>query len=116
VAIDVAADLRAIVASGDFPEATGTLTQGGEDYAFDEAIIVGRSRTQERGNVDREDMRLILVESGVSVQPYADAYLKFTGSDQHWHLLEVTPIAPGGTVAGWRITLSTKSRRDRDLA
>ena len=105
MAIDFAGDLEAIVNAGDLPGATGTLTQDGTESAFTDAVITRKRRVAGGGNKDLEQIDMLLASSGIAVEPHRDARVTFTGETTSWLVIESRPIAPGGTVAGWNMTL-----------
>jgi hypothetical protein len=89
-------------------EATGTITQDGATTSFTSARIVRRRRSPDGGNKDRLEVDLELAASGIAgVEPRTDAQVALTGDDSAWVVVRADPIAPGGTVVAWAITLRT---------
>jgi hypothetical protein len=97
-------------------EATGTITQDGATTAFTSARITSRRRRPLRGNLDAQEVELELAASGITgVTPRPDALVTITGDDTLWLALKADPVAPGGTVIAWRLSLQTHVNRDLTL-
>lgn len=105
----MAEEIESIIAElvDTFGESTGTLTQDGTDYPFTGAVMTGRRRTPGENKKDVERASLLVPASGLSVSPHRDTRLALTGSSTAWAVEEAQPIAPGNTVAGWRLSLVT---------
>jgi hypothetical protein len=89
-------------------EQTGTLyDQDGEDYAFTDGVVVSENReARSHGKTDLRTRTLVLLADGVDAEPRSRWRVTFTGDSATWTVQEAKPIAPGGTVAGWRLDLT----------
>lgn len=93
-------------------ESTGTLTQEGTDYAFSSAVALGDSREAQPGRTDVKRRTLLVLGDGVGVEPRANSQITFTGDTATWAVQESEPVAPGGTVEAWRLTLVDRVNRE----
>lgn len=108
MAIDPAADLAAVFASGDFTPLTGTVRQGGVDYPFTKGTVAKRELRPSRGEKDREELSVFLLASDLGVELRRDATVAMTGdSGQEFLVDSVTPVqGPDNTAVGYEADLS----------
>jgi hypothetical protein len=89
-------------------EQTGTLyDHDGTQHAFTDAAVASEGReARSHGKTDLRTRVLVLAASGVDAEPRARWRVTFTGDSAVWTVQEAEPIAPGGTVSGWRLALT----------
>lgn len=104
-----AALARARALSG---EVTGSLVQEEVTTAWTLGRIAREGREAGPSNSDTRTRVLEIQAAGLSVEPRANARVLFTGSTDTWAVLESEPIAPGGTVVAWRLSLIDKVSRE----
>jgi hypothetical protein len=86
-------------------EVTGTLYDGSESHAFESAAVVDEGREAQPGKTDVRSRTLLVAAAGVDAAPRARWRLTFTGDAATWAVLEAEPVAPGGTVVAWRLSI-----------
>lgn len=109
--IDPAADLGAIFASGDFPVASGTVFQDGEEHAFARGLVHDRRRVGGGGDRDVDSAQFYLPAAELAVEFKRESIVTLAGEteEQAWRVVEVTPYTgPNGAVFAWGAAL----RRD----
>lgn len=113
MAIDPAADLAAVFASGDFTPLTGTVRQGGVDYPFTTASVSRRSLRPDRGEKDREELSVFLLADDLGVELRRDSTVSLTGdSGQEFLVDNVSPVqGPDNTAVGYQAELSRHLER-----
>lgn len=94
-------------------EVTGTLVQEGVSYAFTGGRVAGEGREPR----NRTDVRSRLLEVMAdaftpAIEPRAKSHVLFTGDTATWAVLEAEPVAPGGTVVAWRLSLVDRVNRE----
>lgn len=88
-----------------FGEVTGTLTRDGVDVAFTRGVITRETRDARAGRTDARRRTVLIEAAGLSSEPRAKSHVVFAGDPATWAVLESEPVAPGGTVIAWRLSL-----------
>lgn len=100
--IDPAGDLAAIIDGGDFPTVDGSLSQGGVDYPYTQAITYSQGIGYGGNRRDVEEMRMTILATNIGVEPRRDARVTIDGGDfpaLPWMVGTVNPINDPSQVA-----------------
>lgn len=85
-----------------------TLEQDGQAHEISLAVT-GRRRAPDGGSVDREELFALLPAAGAAVAPKADATVEI--GDERWAVTQAQPVAPGGEVVAWRLSMRSWTER-----
>lgn len=87
-------------------EVTGSIVQGGDSTAWTQGRVVTDARAPRAGGRSDQLSRVLEIQAdGIAVIPQADARITFTGATTTWIVTAADPVAPGGTVVAWRLSL-----------
>lgn len=93
----------------------GALIQAGTSTSFSGAFLTDVEQVPGLSQNDVKTRRLVLPSTGITgVVPLAGSRLVFSNGDDtttSWLVESAEPLAPGGVVASWTLTLTDWDRR-----